>query len=132
MNPEGMGPPRTEGAGLPMNSPRQAVKVGTPSPTAQGAGSPPRSTRASLCADVSARLGVPAGDCRACLEAFLGAVVASLSAGRSVTLRGFGTWSLRHRVARGNARNPKTGVAARVPARRVVRFVAAEGMGVQP
>jgi DNA-binding protein HU-beta len=107
------------------------MKTGTPSASLQGARGRANATRSSLCSEVSARLGVPPESCRAALEAFLGAVVASLAQGRPVMLREFGTWSLRQRVARGNVRNPRTGAPASVPARRVVRFVPHQGMGVQ-
>jgi len=40
-----------------------------------------------------------------------------------VSLRRFGTWQVRAKRAR-VGRNPKTGAAAAIPARRVVRFLA--------
>ena len=42
--------------------------------------------------------------------------------GEPVTLRRFGTWQVRGKWAR-VGRNPKTGAAAAISARRVVRFV---------
>ena len=42
--------------------------------------------------------------------------------GEPVTLRRCGTWQVRTKRAR-VGRNPKTGTAAAIPARRVVRFV---------
>ena len=49
----------------------------------------------------------------------------ALRQGEPVTLRGVGTFHVRAKRAR-IGRNPKTGAAAAIPARRVVRFTAGQ------
>lgn len=48
-------------------------------------------------------------------------ITASLERGERVEIRGFGSFSLHYRAARAG-RNPKTGLAVRVPAKRVPHF----------
>jgi nucleoid DNA-binding protein len=55
------------------------------------------------------------------VDAILDAIKTRLSAGESVVLRRFGTFDVRAKRAR-EGRNPKTGEAAPISARRVVRF----------
>ena len=50
-----------------------------------------------------------------------GLIVAELSAGRKVTLPGFGTFSARKRAAR-QGRNPATGATIKIPARKYPAF----------
>jgi DNA-binding protein HU-alpha len=59
------------------------------------------------------------------VEAILTMIKASLQQGDPVILRRFGTWQVRAKRAR-VGRNPKTGAAAAIPARRVVRFLAGQ------
>jgi DNA-binding protein HU-beta len=54
-----------------------------------------------------------------CLEAITGA----LSKGDSVTLIGFGTFSVTERAAR-TGRNPQTGKSINIPAKKVAKFKA--------
>jgi nucleoid DNA-binding protein len=61
----------------------------------------------------------------AAVEAILAAVKEALRQGEPVILRRFGTWQVRAKRAR-VGRNPKTGAAAAIPARRVVRFTAGQ------
>ena len=61
----------------------------------------------------------------AAVEAILTTIKASLQQGEPVILRRFGTWQVRAKRAR-VGRNPKTGAAAAIPARRVVRFLAGQ------
>ena len=55
------------------------------------------------------------------VEAILGEIKSTLHEGESVILRRFGTFEVRDKRAR-PGRNPKTGEAAAIPARHVVRF----------
>jgi DNA-binding protein HU-beta len=55
------------------------------------------------------------------LSALIDGVFESLKRGRRVTIGGFGTFLLSRRSER-NGRNPRTGNAIRIPARRVPRF----------
>ncbi len=60
----------------------------------------------------------------AALEAFLSGVQTSLVRGDRVTISGFGTFDVLHRKAR-LVRNPRSGSAVQVNARRVPRFAPA-------
>ena len=55
------------------------------------------------------------------LDAFAAGVTDALKKGERVTLVGFGSFDVRKRAAR-KGRNPQTGKALNIPARRVVRF----------
>jgi DNA-binding protein HU-beta len=55
------------------------------------------------------------------LNAFTGAVAASLKKGHRVTLVNFGTFGVARRKARAG-RNPRTGESLRIPAARVAKF----------
>ena len=57
------------------------------------------------------------------LNSTLATIQQSLKRGGKVTLVGFGTFSVGKRQARAG-RNPQTGAALRIPARRVARFAA--------
>jgi DNA-binding protein HU-beta len=61
------------------------------------------------------------------LEALIGAVGDALKAGDSVTLVGFGTFSVKERAAR-SGRNPKTGEAIQIAASKVPGFKAGKGL----
>jgi DNA-binding protein HU-beta len=55
------------------------------------------------------------------LDAVIGAVKTSLKKGHSVTLVGFGTFSVSKRAARAG-RNPRTGEAIKIKAAKLARF----------
>jgi DNA-binding protein HU-beta len=57
------------------------------------------------------------------LAGVLAAITKALKKGDKVTLVGFGTFSVTKRAARAG-RNPQTGKAIKIPARKVVRFKA--------
>ena len=57
------------------------------------------------------------------LNGTLKAIAASLNQGDKVTLVGFGTFSVSKRDAR-QGRNPQTGKAIKIPAKKVVKFKA--------
>ena len=61
------------------------------------------------------------------LGAFLDGVKKSLKKGDSVTLVGFGTFSVSKRNAR-QGRNPQTGATINIPARKVPVFKAGKGL----
>ncbi len=63
---------------------------------------------------------VQAGDV---LNAFTDGVIGSLKKGDSVTLVGFGTFSVTQRAAR-NGRNPQTGETIKIKARKTPKFKA--------
>lgn len=62
----------------------------------------------------------------AALDSFMNAVVISLKKGESVTLVGFGTFSVSARAAR-NGRNPQTGETIKIKATKVPKFKAGKG-----
>lgn len=62
-----------------------------------------------------------AADVEAAVDAMLDAITQALVEGRRVELRGFGAFSVRVRDAR-QGRNPRTGAAVKVAAKRVPFF----------
>ena len=67
--------------------------------------------------------GLSKADSKKALEAFIGATTDSLKGGDRVALVGFGSFSVNERAAR-TGRNPKTGEAIRIAAKKVVKFKA--------
>ena len=61
------------------------------------------------------------------LGAYIGAVGEELKKSGKLSLVGFGTFNCVQRRAR-TGRNPKTGDAVQIPARKVVRFKAGKGL----
>lgn len=76
-------------------------------------------------AEVVARVAKDSGLTKADVDRVLGALIEnvsrSLKKGEKVKLVGFGTFDVARRRAR-SVLNPRTGVAIRIPARRVPRF----------
>lgn len=70
--------------------------------------------------------GINKAQAAAALDAFTTGITATLKGGDSVTLVGFGTFSVSDRSAR-NGRNPQTGETIKIAARRVPRFKAGKG-----
>jgi nucleoid DNA-binding protein len=81
--------------------------------------------KAEIVQRVAEALGGPNVQAEDAVEAILTTITEALQQGEPVILRRFGTWQVRAKRAR-VGRNPKTGVAAAIPARRVVRFVVAQ------
>jgi len=81
--------------------------------------------KAEMVQRIAQELGCTTAKAEAAVEAILAAVKAALQQGEPVTLRGLGTFAVRAKRAR-LGRNPKTGAAAAIPARRVVRFLAGQ------
>ena len=61
------------------------------------------------------------------LDALLGGIGASLKKGTTVTIVGFGTFSLGKRAAR-TGRNPRTGTAIKIKASKTVKFRAGKAL----
>lgn len=76
-------------------------------------------------ADIVDKIAKDAGISKAASEkavnAFIEAVTNSLKKGQTVTLIGFGTFSVGKRAAR-TGRNPKTGATIKIKAKKVARF----------
>ena len=75
-------------------------------------------TKADLVEQVAEAIGpgVTKRDCALVVDGFLNAVKHALAGGRSIEIRGFGTFKVRERKAR-MARNPQMGEPVAVPAR---------------
>ncbi len=78
-------------------------------------------TKAELVKEVARGNGLTRRDAEIVVQAVLDGVVEALNSGEKVELRGFGSFRHRQRNPR-QARNPKTGEAVQVPAKRVVYF----------
>lgn len=61
------------------------------------------------------------------LEAVLDGITGALSGGNSVTLVGFGTFSVSHRTAR-DGRNPRTGETIKIKASNLAKFKAGKAL----
>jgi nucleoid DNA-binding protein len=81
--------------------------------------------KAEMVQRIAQELGCTTAKANAAVEAILSTIKASLQQGEAVILRRFGTWQVHAKRAR-IGRNPKTGAAAAIPARRVVRFTAGQ------
>src|SRR5438132_4596283 len=81
--------------------------------------------KAEMVQRIAQEIGCTTARAEAAVEAILTTIKASLQQGEPVILRRFGTWQVRAKRAR-VGRNPKTGAAAAIPARRVVRFLAGQ------
>ncbi len=66
-------------------------------------------------------------DAGAAVDAVLSGISGALAAGDSVSLVGFGTFSVTERAAR-TARNPRTGDPIQVPASKAPKFKAGKGL----
>ena len=79
--------------------------------------------KAELIDAIAGESGLTKADSKRALDAFLGAVTKSLKKMDSVVLIGFGTFKVTERAAR-NGRNPQTGKAIKIKAKKVVKFKA--------
>ena len=79
--------------------------------------------KAELIEQIAKDAGITKKQANESLEAFTGAVVSTLKKGDTVTLVGFGTFSVSNRAAR-NGRNPQTGATIKIKARKVPKFKA--------
>lgn len=70
---------------------------------------------------MAAAAGITKTQAAAAVEAMIGGMTAALKKGNRVTVVGFGSFRTAQRAAR-TGRNPKTGKAIQIPARRVARF----------
>ena len=72
---------------------------------------------------IAASAAIPKVTATRALEAVLSAVTTTLKDSGSVTLVGFGTFSVSKRAAR-NGRNPQTGAVIKIKAKKVAKFKA--------
>jgi integration host factor subunit beta len=78
-------------------------------------------TRTELVARLASSVDVSERDAGAVVSTVLETIVQALARGERIELRGFGAFSVRHRDAR-EARNPRTGEAVQVTAKKKVHF----------
>ncbi|MDF1672966.1 MAG: HU family DNA-binding protein [Vicingaceae bacterium] len=71
--------------------------------------------------------GLSKADAGKALNAFISNVSGSLKKGNSVQLIGFGTFSISKRAAR-TGRNPQTGAAIKIAAKKVAKFKAGKAL----
>jgi DNA-binding protein HU-beta len=79
--------------------------------------------KAELVAQVAEETGITKTQANAALDSFIDTVTKTLKKGDKVTLVGFGTFSVSKRQAR-TGRNPQTGEAIKIKAKKVARFKA--------
>lgn len=77
--------------------------------------------KSELIAKMADDAGITKTQANAALDAFTGAVTKTLKGGGKVTLVGFGTFSVTKRAAR-TGRNPQTGAAIKIKAKKVAKF----------
>lgn len=78
-------------------------------------------TKLEITQEITNKTGAPKKLAEGAIEEILSAIKDSLSRGESVNLKKFGKFDVRKKRAR-MGRNPKTGEAAKISARRVVMF----------
>ena len=83
--------------------------------------------KADLINHVAETAGLSKASAGEAVEAVLGGITGTLANGDSVSLVGFGTFSVADRAAR-TARNPRTGAAIEVAASKAPKFKAGKGL----
>jgi DNA-binding protein HU-beta len=79
--------------------------------------------KAEIVARIAKDSGLTKTDAGKCVDALVDNITKTLKKGEKVTLVGFGTFAVGRRRAR-TGRNPQTGAAIKIAARRVPRFSA--------
>jgi DNA-binding protein HU-beta len=79
--------------------------------------------KAELIAQIAEDASITKTQANAALDSFVDTVTKTLKKGDKVTLVGFGTFSVSKRAAR-TGRNPQTGAAIKIKAKKVARFKA--------
>ena len=77
--------------------------------------------KTEIVSDVADETGLTKADAKAAVDAVFESIATSLEHGDAVTIFGFGNWTVRDRAAR-KGRNPATGAAMDIPARKAVGF----------
>ncbi len=78
-------------------------------------------TKADLVERVAHEADMTKKDAEQLVEIIFESIVSTLNKGEKIELRGFGSFRVRERNAR-KGRNPKTGTAVNIPAKRVAYF----------
>lgn len=83
--------------------------------------------KTELIDSIAGKSGLSKADAAKALDALVESVAEGLSNGDRIALVGFGSWSVEQRSARAG-RNPRTGDAIQIPAKKVVKFKAGAGL----
>lgn len=86
--------------------------------------------KAELIAQLAEDAGITKTQANATLDSFVTTVTKTLKKGDKVTLVGFGTFSVSKRAAR-VGRNPQTGEAIKIKAKKVARFKAGKELSAK-
>lgn len=86
--------------------------------------------KAELIAQISEDAGVTKTQANAAVDSFVATVTKTLKKGDKVTLVGFGTFSVSKRAAR-TGRNPQTGAAIKIKAKKVAKFKAGKELSAK-
>jgi nucleoid DNA-binding protein len=81
-----------------------------------------KKTKSDIVDRIYEKSGFELKDVRSIVDSFLDELKLALEEGKSVELRGFGTFEIRERKGRQKARNPKTGEIVSVEDHAVVAF----------
>ncbi len=77
--------------------------------------------KAGLVAAIAQKAGISKAVAEKALKGVVDSIAAALAKGESVSLVGFGTFSVQQRASR-KGRNPRTGARITIPARKVPKF----------
>jgi len=83
--------------------------------------------KSELASAVAEKTGLTAVKSAEVINAVIETITAEMVGGNKVTLQGFGAFVLKERAAR-TSRNPKTGEAVQVPAKKVAKFTPGTGL----
>ena len=84
-------------------------------------------TKSELADRLGAKAGVSKASAADSIDAMLSTISEALARGESVSIAGFGTFSVRERAAR-EGRNPRTGEPIAIAASKVASFKAGKGL----
>ena len=83
--------------------------------------------KGDLVAKIQDEAGLTKAQAESALSAVLDGITGALKGGESVSMIGFGTFSINQRPAR-EGRNPRTGETIKIAAKNVVKFKAGKGL----
>lgn len=83
--------------------------------------------KSELISHVAGETGLTKAQAEQAINSVTGAVTQTLAAGESLTLVGFGTFSISERAAR-TGRNPQTGEALKIAAKKLPKFSAGKAL----
>ena len=83
--------------------------------------------KADIAAQVADKTSGSKGEAEVAVNAVLGTITDALARGETVSIAGFGTFSVKHREAR-QGRNPRTGESIEIAASTVPSFKAGKGL----